>query len=65
MNNYSVQYAANIAKLLGVVLTLVGVEIPEADLATFVGVAVTLFSIGVSIFDRYKKGDISLLGVKK
>lgn len=57
--------AANIAKVLGFVLTLVGVEVAEDELVTAIGGVMFLASVGVSVYDRYSKGDIHWFGKRK
>jgi UDP-N-acetylmuramyl pentapeptide phosphotransferase/UDP-N-acetylglucosamine-1-phosphate transferase len=53
------------AKLLGAALALVGVEIAQDELVTAIGVFVTIASTIVSLWDRYSKGDVTLLGKRK
>ena len=62
---FSVQQTANYAKLLGICIAMLGYEVSEESLITFVGVLMTLGAIAVSFYDRYTKGDVTIVGKRK
>lgn len=62
---FSVQQTANYAKLLGLCIAMLGYEVSEEALISFVGVLMTLGAIVVSFYDRYTKGDVTVLGKRK
>jgi len=67
MTTNSTTQAANIAKLVGLVLMLFGIKVEEGALAGFaevVGALITAGAILASWIDRYRKGDLSLGGFR-
>ena len=62
--NYSVTYTGLVVMLLSLVLRVSGIDFVEADLQSKVQSVVELFAILVSVYGRWRKGDVSILGVK-
>lgn len=63
--SYSVQYTTSIATLVGAFLALIGVNIDQAQLASWVGTTIVIVSGIIALIDRFKKNDITLLGRRK
>lgn len=62
---YSIQYTTSIAAIIGAILALIGVNVPQDDLITWVGTTVVIISAVIAMIDRFKKGNITLLGRRK
>ena len=65
MNKYSQTYIGILVSLLGSLLPRIGVEIGSEDLTITVSVLVTIAGSIWAFWGRFRKGDISALGVKK
>ncbi len=64
-NNYSVTQTANYTALAGmlvIVLARLGVDVPAEDIVVIIAGLVTLYGIVRSIWNRYQKGDVDVMG---
>ncbi|MGA9769045.1 MAG: hypothetical protein WBV94_08395 [Blastocatellia bacterium] len=64
----SVTQASNLISFVGVVVLVLNhfkINITQDEVQAFLGAAITLVGIIVSFVNRYKKGDITLSGIKK
>ena len=57
----SKEYSLAIALVLGSILKLFGIELPNTELETIV---IAVASLWIA-YSRFKKGDINALGIKK
>lgn len=65
---YSTTQANNIGAFVGVAVILLGkfgLNVQAEELTTIIGAAVSIWAIIANWIHRYKKGDITLGGVKK
>ena len=64
----SVTQASNIAAFIGVLMLILDhfkINVTQEEVQVLLGAAITLGSIIVNFINRYRKGDITRLGVKK
>ena len=62
---YSTTYTAEIVKLLSVFALLLGFEIDTASLEVTAGLVIVIISSAWTLYQRYKAGGVSILGVRK
>lgn len=65
---YSTTQANNIGAFVGVAVILLGkfgITASAEDLTTIIGAVISIWAIIANYIHRYKKGDITLGGVKK
>ena len=65
MKGYSTEYASAIVLFLGAVLKYFEIEITDNQLMEVVGGVVSLWAFGNLIYKRFKRGDVTPLGVRK
>jgi len=65
---YSTTQANNIGAFVGVIVLIAGkfgLNIGTEELTTLIGAAISIYAIVAQWVHRYKKGDVTLGGVKK
>lgn len=69
MGNFSVTQASNFTAFASVIVLIVKavfkVEIPEGDVVTVIASITALVGVISSFYQRYKRGDITVAGVRK
>ncbi len=65
MHMYSTTYTAEIVKLFSVFALLLGFDIDTTNLEVTVGLVVVIVSSAWTLYQRYKAGGVSILGVRK
>lgn len=68
MSNVSVTQTTNLTAIIGVIVMILNhfnINIGTEELSAVIGAGITIVSIVVSWVNRYKKGDISVAGVRK
>ena len=66
--SYSTTQASNIGAFVGVIILILAqfnIEIGTEELTTLIGASISVIAIISNWIHRYKKGDITLGGVKK
>ena len=63
--NYSLTYVGIIVSVIGYILDQLGVPIDKEQLKNTVAFLLTLVGSLVALYGRFRKGDISVLGVKE
>mgnify|MGYP001600113113 FL=1 len=63
--NYSLTYVGIIVSVIGFILDQLGVPIDKEQLKNTVAFLLTLVGSLVALYGRFRKGDISVLGVKE
>jgi hypothetical protein len=67
MKDYSITYAAQISSLvglLGLILPHFHILVSSTDLATVISAAFVFGGVIVTLYQRYKRGDVTVLGFK-
>ena len=67
MKNISLTQAGNYTALVTILVILLpkfGIQISESELTNLIVACITVVSILVSVYGRYRQGDVSILGVK-
>ena len=68
MNNFSTTQASNIGVFVGVLVIILKyfkINIASEELQTIIGAAITVVSGIISFINRYKKGDLTVVGMRK
>lgn len=68
MNNISVTQAGNFTALIPVIILILAqfdVKITESEVSTMVASFIALGGIFASIWGRYRRGDVNMLGIKQ
>ena len=65
MQNYSLTYVGVVVVLLSQALKASGIEIADETLTVTITTLFTILGAALSAFGRWRKGDITILGVKK
>lgn len=68
MNNISVTQAGNFTALIPVIILILAqfdVKITESEVSTMVASFIALGGIFGSIWGRYRRGDVNMLGIKQ
>ncbi len=63
--NFSTTQVSNFVSLLVVLIQLLRVNIAPEEVQSFVSAVVLIISLSVNIYNRFKKGDITILGARK
>ncbi len=62
---YSTTYTAEIVKLASIFALIFGYEIDGSQLEVTVGIIVIIGSSAWTLYQRYKAGGVSMIGVRK
>jgi len=68
MNNFSITQATNFVALAGaivVIAKLFKVELDQSQIEALLGASAVIIATVISFINRYKKGDVTLAGVKR
>lgn len=67
MKSYSLTQAGNYSVLISLIVLLApkfGVTISESEVTTIVAGVISIIGVLISIYGRYRQGDVTILGVK-
>lgn len=68
MNNFSITQATNFVALAGaivVIAKLFKVDLDQSQIEALLGASAVIIATVISFINRYKKGDVTLAGVKR
>lgn len=68
MNNFSITQATNFVALAGaivVIAKLFKVDLDQSQIEALLGAGAVIIATVISFINRYKKGDVTLTGVKR
>lgn len=68
MNNFSITQATNFVALAGaivVIAKLFKVDLDPSQIEALLGASAVIIATVISFINRYKKGDVTLAGVKR
>lgn len=65
MKNYSLTYTGTIIFVIGYLFKLAGVPFVEGDLQSTVSFITALVGVVLSLYGRWRRGDLSVFGARK
>lgn len=65
MTNFSLTYTGVVVIVVSQVLKLAGVEVGEGDVANFVNFSAVLVGAVITLYGRFRVGDLSVFGTRK